>query len=269
LEEEKMEGSHAAASTKVDSATGLLRPLAQGQFRMLPVPVHAVPEWNSAIAASPGVITVTPIKPHQARWTEEQISALCEALRTSPSQRDAAAALGLTYKAVVARIHVLREAGETRLPSPCRKPGKAMLPIPDDFAERASHTSNARLIARYGVCKGTIARWRRETGTVRRQVRPRPAAAPIEAREPRAASPRSGHARFKVDRVGNRGTSQAGEAAEFLRRFGPVYRADEHGNPKGRPTHWRRGSFVLTDQEIIERAERNGWRPDAWKALAA
>ncbi|MDQ2762681.1 MAG: hypothetical protein M3Y22_04080 [Pseudomonadota bacterium] len=46
-----MEGSHAAASTKVDSATGLLRPLAHGQFKLLPIPLPHQRDWNTRVVA--------------------------------------------------------------------------------------------------------------------------------------------------------------------------------------------------------------------------
>lgn len=61
--------------------------------------------------------------------------------------------------------------------------------------------------------------------------------------------------------------SKAEDAAEYLRRFGPVYRCDERGAAKQGGAMWRRGSAVLTDAELIERAYANRWNPDAWKQI--
>lgn len=61
--------------------------------------------------------------------------------------------------------------------------------------------------------------------------------------------------------------SKAEDAAEYLRRFGPVYRCDERGAAKQGGAMWRRGSAVLTDADLIERAYANRWNPDAWKQI--
>lgn len=51
----------------------------------------------------------------------------------------------------------------------------------------------------------------------------------------------------------------AGQAAEFLRQFGPVVRCNERGQYDPAGNRWRRGAFLLTADEIIQRAQRNGW----------
>ena len=58
-------------------------------------------------------------------------------------------------------------------------------------------------------------------------------------------------------------------AAQHLRRDAPVFRADADGkaNPKGKC--WRYGNTVLTEDEMIAKAERKGWQQDAWRELAA
>lgn len=67
----------------------------------------------------------------------------------------------------------------------------------------------------------------------------------------------------------NRDTSLAGQAADYLRRFGPVVRCDDRGRYNENGTHWRRNFSVLTADEIIERAEANGFDSRAWARLAA
>lgn len=52
-----------------------------------------------------------------------------------------------------------------------------------------------------------------------------------------------------------RDMSAAGQAADFLRKFGPVYRCDVRGRPLADGFFWRRGSAVLSDDELIERAD--------------
>lgn len=51
----------------------------------------------------------------------------------------------------------------------------------------------------------------------------------------------------------------AGQAAEFLRQFGPVIRCNEQRQYDPAGNYWLRGSFLLTAEDIIHRAERNGW----------
>lgn len=61
--------------------------------------------------------------------------------------------------------------------------------------------------------------------------------------------------------------TRVGQAVDFLRKFGPISRCFSTGklDPKG--DHWRRGSTVLNAAEVIERAERLGFDPDAWKRI--
>ena len=151
-------------------------------------------------------------------------------------------------------------------------------PLPADFAKVAATRTIFELRKHYGKGERTIKRWLNEAGIERsrasrfggRELPPRPVKAetpsPRKATAPRAVWRQPGP-RPLPD---HRDNSRAGLAAQYLQRFGPVVRCDEKGalTPKG--THWLRGGrFILTDDEIIARAERNGWRPDARKALAA
>lgn len=56
-----------------------------------------------------------------------------------------------------------------------------------------------------------------------------------------------------------RDTSIAGQAVDYLRRYGSVYRCDQFGKPDPRGSHWKRNFTILTDDEIIARARRLGW----------
>jgi hypothetical protein len=64
-----------------------------------------------------------------------------------------------------------------------------------------------------------------------------------------------------------RDMTRIGQAADFLRRFGPVFRCGPGGVALQSGLHWNRGGFVLTDAELVARAERLGWDPDAWRRL--
>lgn len=80
----------------------------------------------------------------------------------------------------------------------------------------------------------------------------------------------TGH--FAPDRapqIRGRCQGHADMAAQHLQRFAPVFRctADGDADPKG--SHFRYGNSVLTEAEMIERAERKGFDPDGWKRLAA
>lgn len=77
----------------------------------------------------------------------------------------------------------------------------------------------------------------------------------------------TGH--FAPDRapqIRGRVTGIADMAQQHLQRFAPCFRCDEDGaaNPKGK---FFRFGVVLSEDEMMERAERKGWNPHAWKEL--
>lgn len=149
-------------------------------------------------------------------------------------------------------VRWFKEAGIQPSP-PTNTITKPRRPVPDGFALVARRLTMKELRERFGASEAIVKRWCTETGT-----------------EPR----RAGYVRFAQvtprPLIDHREQSRAGLAAQFLQRFGQVIRCDADGaiNPKG--THWLRGGrFVLTDAEIMERATRNGWQPDAWREVIA
>ncbi|MCP4620584.1 MAG: hypothetical protein GY844_29615 [Bradyrhizobium sp.] len=50
-----------------------------------------------------------------------------------------------------------------------------------------------------------------------------------------------------------------GQAADFLRRYGAVYRCNERGGANSKGEFWNRNGRVKTDAEIMHAAERLGW----------
>lgn len=137
-----------------------------------------------------------------------------------------------------------------------RRGGRApsnMVPMPADFADNAKRMTRNELARHYGRSDATIRRLLRVAGieAMRRQDRPK-----------------VGYLKAPVDRA-HRDLSRAGMAADFLRYYGGLSRCDADGafNPNG--DHWRRGSTILTADEVIARAEAKGWRPDAWREVRA
>jgi hypothetical protein len=138
------------------------------------------------------------------------------------------------------------------------KEPRQIKPLPGGFALIAPGLTEREMRERYGISKPTVRKWCAAAGVV-----------PLRAR--RTAPPPSLGAmgRPKAAPMSqNRDTSRAGMAADYLRRFGPVIRckADGHFDPAG--SHWRRGSTILTAEEIVARAIRNGFDPDGWRCVA-
>lgn len=167
-------------------------------------------------------------------------------------------------------------------------------PRPDDYAEMARTLTRRELMKHYKTGERKIALWNRETtGSKRGGGKPTERPAGFEAdKDMRIADLM---AKYAVGRVvirrwlaeigesrpygfqnsapapaikrtrdiltfGNpllyrRDMSQAGQAAEYLQQFGGVWRCAKTGKPDPNGKFWRRGNAVLTDAEIIERAE--------------
>ena len=141
--------------------------------------------------------------------------------------------------------------------------GPKVKQMPAGFAEMQQGKSIIELSEIYRCGKLPVSRWLKELGIKRERFVSVPRLKPAKP----AHLVRNAYMTTPVDRAIKDG-SRAGLAAEFLKKYGPVYRCTAMGatDPKG--THWRRNSSILTDAEIIERAEYNGWSADAWKQVA-
>lgn len=144
---------------------------------------------------------------------------------------------------------------------PRMKCGPAPRDIPDDFETWAVGKSLRAIAARYGMSHEMARRFRVQIG-----VQPNPVGQHVTPAKP-VHLVRNAYMTTPVDRAMKDG-SRAGLAADFLRKFGPVYKCNDRGSPDIAGSHWRRGSSILTDAEIIERAQYNGWSADAWKRVA-
>lgn len=140
-------------------------------------------------------------------------------------------------------------------PPKTQAPINAPEPVPAGFRLVAPTSTRKQLRTRYGKSEPTINRWLRETGITPRTAAQQGFVGPAVRTFNPANRP-------------HRDASRAGGAADFLRRFGPVVRCDATGRFDPNGDHWRRGASILTADEVIQRAERNGWNPDAWRLVA-
>lgn len=128
-------------------------------------------------------------------------------------------------------------------------------PMPSDFPEVIRRLGSKGAAKHYNCSLSHITEWRRKAG-LRFRERMRPsllAGTAIAHRAHRRHSPRA------IAHLARTCLTQADEAAEFLRKFGAVYRCTPEGIPSAKGSHWKRNFTVLNDEEIIGRAARLGW----------
>ena len=120
---------------------------------------------------------------------------------------------------------------------------------PADFLETLRKLGSQGAARHYRASLGTVTRWRREL-----ELKP-------QARMKRGiGQSRSDRGFMPRPLLQNRDMSLAGQAADYLRRYGSVYRCDDLGKPMAKGSHWRRNYAVMSDDELIQRAERLGWK---------
>lgn len=141
-------------------------------------------------------------------------------------------------------------------------------PIPAGFAEAALTMSSRELGAKFGFSDNTALRIRRELGIEPPKFKPVP---PTGRRPVATAANRAlGHsiARLVAPSLGH-----GEEAARYLQsnRGGgwTVFRCTETGAQLVRGKFWRVGRAICTDAELMERAVRKGFNPNAWRQLVA
>lgn len=177
--------------------------------------------------------------------------------------------------------------------------------MPADFAEKARGLSREETAIRFGISTRTAQRWRREAGLSKaapsklplapedfREIAPTLTIAEAKLHwrrsyylirrwydeqqiEPARYIPKARTKRGVVHRItpelkAQRDSSLEGRAADHLRTiYVSVHRCDAegHANPKGK--FWRAGLAVLTGEELVARARRHGFEPDAWARIAA
>ena len=148
-----------------------------------------------------------------------------------------------------------KQCGFTQKNAPAIKPK----PIPDDFASACAVMTIRQVCEHFSIGVGTMRKYCAVKG-----VKPCP-----EPRRPRLNVGRPKRRDFGgIASSVHRDDSEAGRAANFLRRFGPLFRCDAQGHQLQDGFFWNRGGYVLTDEDIIARAQRKGWNPEQWRVLA-
>lgn len=125
--------------------------------------------------------------------------------------------------------------------------------LPADFHLVAPTLTRKQLRERYHRADPTITRWLSEAGVQHARYVPTP---PVKIAPPKPVTAPADIAR-------------ALQAAAYLGRFGPVSRCNEAGRYDPRGHYWRRGSAILCASEVIARASRQGFNPDAWREVRA
>lgn len=205
-------------------------------------------------------------------WSEDELTKLRELTMQGLKLREIAPLLNRSIPSVRAasKVH-----GLAFIRAKAGKPFRALGEMPEDFPELWETMARGKLALHYGRSPNTIALWEKRCGLSR----------PSSWRSPEhaAGSPKA-KAQTKVARIAavpnrrspvpiavervQRDMSYVGQAVDYLRQYGPVYRCTDKGRADPAGTFWRRGCSVLTGNEIIERARYNGWNPDAWRQVA-
>jgi transposase len=153
-----------------------------------------------------------------------------------------------------------------------------VLEVPEDFAAVAPTKSLTELTKHYRRGVKTVKRWLAETGVAPLVPKPGPRTkrkyaprAPKPAPEPRVKSVKGrvilpAAARQAAPLIG-----RENEAAQHLRRHFPcVFRCTKSGTADQKGSLWRVGNAQpLTPDELLAKARRWGWDPDAWQRIAA
>lgn len=130
-------------------------------------------------------------------------------------------------------------------------------PDRDAYAKRMNELSPDQMAEVYGVTRKTVYKWARLFG--------------LAWPESKRAwhSRRLMHAKPVIQTAGEayqRDMSEAGQAADFMRRDRPVFRCDLNGKQAQGGKYWMCGIVWMTDDELINRARSKGFRAVRWAA---
>lgn len=164
-----------------------------------------------------------------------------DAARTM-TRRDLMAQFGLTKRMLATRLKKLGIDPPRAIARP-----SVRKPVPAGFAAVAPTMLKADLKVHYGVGHNTLDRWLKEAG-VRAKTEPRKSVVQRDLRPSRSPGV------VNVVRFHNYGPED--QAADVLRRLGPVYRCNERGRADDRGAFWRIGNVVVDGDELMARAAR-------------
>ena len=145
-----------------------------------------------------------------------------------------------------------------------------------NLPELAETMYMAELARHYGVSYGAMCKTChrlgvhpiKQTEEQKREVAIRACAA-ARAAQPTRLSPRLRTQFHTAGVTDHRAKTTADLAQEFLQKECAVFHCTEDGKPDQKGKFYKRGSRILTPDELIAMATRKGWKPESWKALAA
>lgn len=146
-----------------------------------------------------------------------------------------------------------------------RKPRTRIHMIPEGFDDLARITPTKPLSEHYGVSRSTVRLWRRE-----RNIPTPGRCLPPKLVKPKTVTRPIGATYKPAPVTIHRDQSLAGRAvSECLQKLGRIFRCDEEGRQDRNGKLWNRNGFILSDDDVIDRARRNGWSPSDWGRIAA
>lgn len=155
----------------------------------------------------------------------------------------------------VTKVVALRWEREAGVKFTRRPPGHPMhAPSRDELADMATRMTIDDIAIARNVKPSTVSEWLRKAG-----LKAKPALTARNVEWGSFIKKRKVMREYDVPRVDPDEAVRADRAAKFLARFGPVSRCNKWGLADRAGPLWRRGNTVMTDADIIERAERLGW----------
>lgn len=181
-----------------------------------------------------------------SRWTQPELDHLRELIAAGHTSAQVADLIGRCQESI------LRAAATHGL-----GPWKHIAALPtrpdrDAFAKRMTELTPEQMASAYRVTRKTVYKWARQFG--------------LAWPESKRAwhSRRLTHAKPIQQTAGEayqRDMSEAGQAADFMRRDRPVFRCDVNGNQNQGGKYWMCGIVWMTNDELIIRARSKGFRP--------
>jgi len=193
------------------------------------------------------------------RATQDELNAIREQVALGKSASQIGEAMGRTKRSIVGLVKG-HNLGPWRSKHG-HAPGSVDW-IPTDLEQHWHLMNQAALAKHYGRSASTISLWVRRMGLVRTAEKRFVPVSPKQRAKPKPVAPvkrplashGGGHkpAQFEAPQ---RDMSPVGLAVEYLRRLSAVYRCTETGRADVAGQFWRRGNSVLTDVDVIERAD--------------